>query len=96
MQYTFQLQSMVQNRTNQDGVGTSLVPDQLHEISSPESVTNQRRGVIIGIQPKFVYEFTFLDYYELMEHWQVDEITNVGVFEEIEENHPWPFEYVEA
>jgi hypothetical protein len=31
-----------------------------------------------------------------MEHWEVDENTNVDVFEEIEENYPISFEYVEA
>jgi len=40
MQYTFQLQSVVQNHRNQDGVGTSIVLDQPQEISSPKSLTN--------------------------------------------------------
>jgi hypothetical protein len=31
-----------------------------------------------------------------VEHWEVDENTNVDVFEEIEENFPRSFEYVEA
>jgi hypothetical protein len=47
---------------------------------------SQRRDVIKGIQPKFVYQSTSLDYYELVEHWEVDENTNVDVFEEINEN----------
>jgi hypothetical protein len=34
--------------------------------------------------------------YEPMEHWEVDENTNVDVFEEIEENHPRLFKYAEA
>jgi hypothetical protein len=70
---TFQSQSMVQNHRNHNGVRTFIVPDQLHEISSLESMTSQRKGVTRGIQPKFVYEFTSQDYYEPVEHWQVDE-----------------------
>jgi hypothetical protein len=31
-----------------------------------------------------------------VEHWEVDENTNVDVFEQIEENYPRSFEYVEA
>jgi hypothetical protein len=31
-----------------------------------------------------------------VEHWEVDENTNVDVFEEIEENFPRSFEYVKA
>jgi hypothetical protein len=31
-----------------------------------------------------------------MEHWEVDENTNVYVFEETKENYPRSFEYVEA
>jgi hypothetical protein len=42
--------------------------------------------VIGSIQPNFVYQYASPDYYELMEHWEVDENTNVDVFEEIEEN----------
>jgi len=41
-------------------------------------------------------QFTSLDYYELVEHWEVDENTNVDVFEENEKNYPRSFEYVEA
>jgi hypothetical protein len=44
----------------------------------------------------FVYHFASLDYYEPVEHWDVDENTNVNVFEKIEENYPRSFEYVEA
>jgi len=36
----------------------------------------------------FVYQSTFPNYYELVEHWEVDGNTNVDVFEEIEENYP--------
>jgi len=31
-----------------------------------------------------------------VEHWEMDENTNVDVFEEIEENYPRSFEYAEA
>jgi len=31
-----------------------------------------------------------------MEHWEVDENTNVNVFEEIKENYPRSSKYVEA
>jgi hypothetical protein len=31
-----------------------------------------------------------------MEHWEVDESTNVDVFEETEKNYPQSSEYVEA
>jgi len=35
-----------------------------------------------------VYQFATPYDYELVEHWEVDENTNVDVFEEIEENYP--------
>jgi hypothetical protein len=44
----------------------------------------------------FVYQSTFLDYYEPVEHWEVDENTNVDVFEENEENYPRKFEYAKT
>jgi hypothetical protein len=44
----------------------------------------------------FVYHFAFPYYYELVEHWEVDENTNVDVFKETKENYPRSFEYVEA
>jgi hypothetical protein len=44
----------------------------------------------------FVYQFAFPNYYELMEHWEVDENMNVDVFKEIEENYPRSCEYIEA
>ncbi len=43
-----------------------------------------------------MYQFASPDYYELMEHWEVDENTNVDVFEETKENYPRSFEYAEA
>jgi hypothetical protein len=39
-----------------------------------------------------VYQSTSLDYYEPMEHWEVDENTNVDVFVETKENYPRSFE----
>jgi len=49
-------------------------------------MTSRGRDVTRGIQPKFVYQSTSPNYYELVEHWEVDENTNVDVFEETEEN----------
>jgi hypothetical protein len=46
---------MVQCQKYQDGVGTFVVPNQLQEISNPESVNSWRRDVTGGIQPRFVY-----------------------------------------
>jgi hypothetical protein len=34
--------------------------------------------------------------YEPLEHWEVDENTNVVVFEETKENYPRSYEYVKA
>jgi len=79
---------VVQSRRDQDGGGNSIILDQPHEILSPKSVTSQRKDVIKGIQPKFMYQSTFPDYYEPMEHWEMDENTNVDVFEETKENYP--------
>jgi len=78
---------MVQIRRNQDGVRAFEVFDQMQEISSLKSLTNQRRDVIGGIQPMFMYQSTFLDHYELVEDWEVEENTNIDVVEEIEENY---------
>jgi hypothetical protein len=44
----------------------------------------------------FVYQFASPNYYELVEHWEVDENTNVDVFKDTEENYPRSCEYVEA
>ncbi len=43
-----------------------------------------------------MYRSTFLNYYELVEHWEMDENTNVDVFKEIKENRLRSFEYVKA
>jgi hypothetical protein len=59
-------------------------------------VTNLGRDVIGGIQPKFVYQSASLDYYKPVEHWEVDENTNVDVFEENNENYLRSYEYAEA
>jgi isopentenyl phosphate kinase len=58
---------VVQNCSDQDEVGKFVVRNQLQEISSLELVTSPRKDVTGGIQPKFVYHSTSLDYYELME-----------------------------
>jgi hypothetical protein len=34
-----------------------------------------------------VYQFAISNYYEPVEHWEVDENTNVDVFDETEENY---------
>ncbi len=59
-------------------------------------MTSRKKNVTGSIQPKFMYQFTSPDYYKPVEHWEVDKNTNVDVFEEIEENHPRSFQYVEA
>ncbi len=59
-------------------------------------MTNLVRDVTWRIQPKFVYQFVSPYYYEPVEHWKVDENTNVDVFEEIEENYPRSFKYAKA
>jgi hypothetical protein len=96
MQYTSQPQSVVQSHTYQDEVRTSIVPNHSQEISSLKSVTNQRSDVTRGIQPKFVYQSTSPNYYEPMEHWEVDENTNFDVFEETKENYRRSSDYVKA
>jgi hypothetical protein len=48
-------------------------------------VNSQGKDVIGGMQPKFVYQSTFPDYYELVEDWEVEENTNINVLEEIKE-----------
>jgi hypothetical protein len=51
-------------------------------------MTSRRRVVIRGMQPKFMCQSTSLDYYEPVEHWEVDENINVDVFEENEKKLP--------
>ncbi len=55
MQYIFQVQFVVQSHGDQDGTWNSIIPYQLHEISSPNSMTSRGRDVTRGIQPRFVY-----------------------------------------
>ncbi len=43
-----------------------------------------------------MYQYASLDYYELVEDWEVEENTNINVLEETEENYLRPFKYVEA
>ncbi len=59
-------------------------------------MNSQGRDVTWGIQPKFVYQYTFPYYYELVEDWEVEKTTNIDVVEEIEENYLRSFEYVEG
>jgi hypothetical protein len=42
-----------------------------------------------------VYQFAFPNYYKPVENWEVDENTNVDVFEEAKEYYPRS-EYVKA
>jgi hypothetical protein len=58
---------MVQSRKDQNIVRTFTIHDQSHEFSSLESMNNQGKDVIKGMQPRFVYHSTFLDYYEPLE-----------------------------
>ncbi len=44
----------------------------------------------------FVYQFAFLDYYELVEDWEVEKNTNINVVEETKGNYLKSFKYVEA
>jgi hypothetical protein len=78
---------MIQIQKNQDGTRTSEVFDQMQKISSLESLTNQKRDVIGGVQPMFVYQSTSLNYYELVEDSEVEENTNINVVEETKENY---------
>ncbi len=59
-------------------------------------MTSRRKDIIGGIQSRFVYESTSLDYYEPMEDWEVEKNTSINVLEEIEKNYLRPFKYGEA
>ncbi len=89
MQYTFYSQYVVYNQIDQDGVSTSIILDQSQEISSPKLMNSRGRDVIGGIQPRFMYQFAFKIYYELMEDWEVVESININVVENIEGNYLW-------
>jgi hypothetical protein len=43
-----------------------------------------------------MYQSAFPNYCELVEHWEVNENTNVDVLEETEENYPRSSEYEKA
>ncbi len=70
--------------------------DQLLEISSLELVTNQGREITGGIQSRFVDQSASLNYYELVEDWEVEENTNINMLEKTEENYLQSSEYAEA
>ncbi len=58
-------------------------------------MTSWGRDVTGGIQPRFVYQSTSLDY-ELVEYWEVEGNTNIDVVKETKENYLWSSEYAEA
>jgi hypothetical protein len=72
MQYIFQSQSKVQSHRDQNRARIFVVLDHLQEISSLELVTSQRKNVTRGVHPGFVYQYASLDYYEPVEHCEVD------------------------
>ncbi len=43
-----------------------------------------------------MYQSTSPNYYEPVEHWEVDENTNVDVLEETKENYPQSSRYAKA
>jgi hypothetical protein len=59
-------------------------------------MNSQRRDVTKSIQPRFMYQSTSLDYYELVEDWEVEENTNINVVEETKENYLQSSEYAEV
>jgi hypothetical protein len=59
---------MVQSQGDQDKVGIFVILDKSQEISNPESMSSRGRDVIGGMQRRFVYQITSLDYYELVEY----------------------------
>ncbi len=59
-------------------------------------MNSQGMDIIRSIQSQFVYQSMFLNYYELVEDWEVEENTNINVFEDIEENYLRSFEYEEV
>ncbi len=64
--YISQPQFLIQSHRDQDKTRTSVVCDQMPKISSPKSITNRKKDIIVGIESKFVCYFTSLDYYEPM------------------------------
>jgi len=59
-------------------------------------MNSQRKDVTKSIQPRFMYQSTSLDYYELVEDWEVEENTNINVVEETKENYLQSSEYAEV
>jgi hypothetical protein len=59
-------------------------------------MSSRRRDVTRGIQPRFMYQFTFPNYYELMEDLEVEKNTNIDVVEEIKNNYLRSFEYAKV
>ncbi len=57
---------------------------------------SQIRDVTWNIQPMFVYQSTFVDHYEPVEYWEVEENTNIDVVEKIKENYLQSSEYAEV
>ncbi len=43
-----------------------------------------------------MYQFASLNYYELVEDWEVEENTNIDVLEETKENYLISFKYAKA
>ncbi len=87
---------MTQSQRDQDEVRTSVVLDQPQEISSLKSMNSWGKDVTRGIQPRFMYQCTFPNYYEPMEDWEVEENTNINVVEEVNENYLWSSKYAKA
>ncbi len=74
----------------------------LHAISMSNSSPcpfERNKGIGCGsfyyehTQPRFVYQFAFLDYYEQVEDWEVEENTNINVVEGTKENYLQSYEY---
>ncbi len=45
------------------------------------------RDITRGIKPRFVYQYASLDYYALVEDWEVEKNTNIDMLEEIGKNY---------
>jgi hypothetical protein len=59
-------------------------------------VNNRGKDVTKGIQPKFAYYSTSLNYYELVEDWEVEENTNIDVVEKTKENYLQSSDYAKV
>jgi hypothetical protein len=58
---------VAQSCKDQNRAETSTILDQPQGIPSLELMTSWKKDVTWGIQPRFVYQSTSLDYYELVE-----------------------------